>query len=81
MVQRGDRPSLALEACLRIEIVSAVSRQDLDRDRAVEACVAGFVDLGHPACAERAQDFIRTEPRAGIEGHALNLRDSFERRL
>ena len=64
MVQRGDRPGLALEACPRIGIAGDVARQDLDGDRAIEARVAGLVDLAHPAGAERRGDLIRAEPGA-----------------
>ena len=70
MVQRGDGPRLALEARARIGIAGDVTRQDLDRDRAIEPRIAGFVDLTHAAGAERADDFIRTEPDSGVEGHA-----------
>ena len=70
MVERRDRAGLALEACPQIGIAANVTRQDLDRDRTVQPRVAGFVDLAHPAGAERADDFIRTEPCARVEGHA-----------
>jgi hypothetical protein len=33
-----------------------------------EACVERLVDLAHPAGAERSQDFVWTEARAGREG-------------
>ena len=36
--------------------------QDLDSHRAVEAGVAGFVDLAHAASPEGGDDLIRTKP-------------------
>ena len=55
MVQRGDGPRLAFETRAQIGIAGDVTRQDLDRDGAIEARVAGLVDLAHPACAKRAR--------------------------
>ena len=41
--------------------------QDLDRDGAIEAGVAGFVDLAHAAGTERRDDFVRAEASAGSQ--------------
>ena len=41
-------------------------RQDLDRDVAFEARVAGAIDLAHAACAQKANHFIR--PKLGSRG-------------
>ena len=70
VVQRGNRPRLALEARPRIGVAGDVTREDVGGNRAIETGIAGFVDLAHAAGAERADDFIRTEPDAGGEGHA-----------
>ena len=40
-------------------------RQDLDRDRAIQTRIDGFVDLAHPARAEQGGDFIWAEAGAG----------------
>ena len=70
MVQRGDRTRLALEASPRIGVAGDFTREDFDGNRAIETSIVGFVDLAHAAGAQRADDFIRTEPNAGVEGHA-----------
>ena len=48
-------------------------RQDLDRDRAIEARVAGLVDLAHATGAKRAEDFVWAETGAGGKCHARAL--------
>ena len=45
VVQGGDRPGLALEPLLQVGVRGNVLGQHVDRDSAVEACVAGLVDL------------------------------------
>jgi hypothetical protein len=70
MVQRGDRTRLSLEASSRIGVAGDFTREDFDGNRAVETSIAGLVDFAHAAGAERADDFIRTDPDAGVEGHA-----------
>ena len=67
MVQRGDGAGLALEPGPQIGIASNLTRQDLDGDRSIEACVAGSVDLAHAAGSEGGDDLIRAEPGAGAE--------------
>ena len=59
MVQGRDGASLALEAGSQIGIASDLTRQDLDRDRPIEARVACSVDLAHPARADLGGDSIR----------------------
>ena len=66
MVERGDGARLALEACPQVRIVSDVARQDLDRDRAIEARVARLVDLAHAAGADG-----RRELRTGRDARLL----------
>ena len=70
MVERGDRPRLALETRPQIGVAGGFTREDFDGNRAIETSVVGFVDLAHAAGAQRADDFIRTEPDSGVEGHA-----------
>ena len=65
MIQRSDSSCLAFEAGSQIRIVSDFTRQNLDRHRAIEAGVAGFVDLAHATRAKRAEDFVGAETGAG----------------
>jgi hypothetical protein len=53
---RGLR--LLREAALTIGITGSVPVQDLDRDLAGEARIAGAVDLAHPSRAERREDLV-----------------------
>jgi hypothetical protein len=41
----------------------------LERDDAIEPCIASLVDLTHPAGAERREDLIGAESGSGWEGH------------
>jgi hypothetical protein len=45
-------------------IIRDIGGKDLDRDRAIEARVAGLVDFAHAAGTDQANDFVRTETRA-----------------
>ncbi len=67
MRELRDDSRLAVEALAKLRVIGDRTWQDLDRHRAIEARVAGFVDLAHAARAKRAEDFIRTEPGAGRE--------------
>lgn len=48
-------------------------RENLDRDGAIEARIAGFVDLAHPPGAEWRKNLVRTETSAGGKAHGLRL--------
>ena len=50
--------------------------EHLDGDRAVQAGVAGFVDLTHPPSAEGGDDLIRSERGARREGHGSGHRNA-----
>ena len=69
MRERGDRLGLALEAGERGGIGGQPLGQDLDRDIAIEARVAGAVDLTHPPGADRSDDLVGAEAGAGCEWH------------
>ena len=69
VIQLGDRFGLALEPFLALRALGEMRGKDLDGNEAVETRVAGFVDFPHTADANRRQDFVRTQPRAGFEGH------------
>ena len=74
MVQSRDRASLALEPGPPFGIASDLTWQDLDRDRPIEARVAGFVDLTHSTHANLGRDLVRAEERASSESHSKWLR-------
>ena len=74
MVELRDRPRLALEALAELRIGRERVGQDLDRDGAIEARVAGPVDLAHAAGAEGGEDFVRAEAGAGGKGHGCGRR-------
>ena len=71
VVQRRDGFGFSLESLLEIRISRNVLGQHLDGDGAVQAGVAGLVDLTHPARADLGGDAVGTERGAGLEGHRL----------
>ncbi len=71
MVERRDRARLAFEPPQPVAVGREGGRQDLDRDAAPEPRIARTIDLAHPAGAEQADDFIRSEMRAFRERHGL----------
>jgi hypothetical protein len=50
------------------------SRKDLQRDVASKLCVAGPIDLAHPAGAEERDDVVGAETRTGGQSHRLLTR-------
>src|SRR5437879_1394142 len=72
MVQRCNRPRLALKS------LGVFGFQVLDRDDAIEPCVARFPYLARAACADGCEDFIRTQVVAKLERH-LFARAKFTR--
>ena len=71
--ERRDGARLLLEAAQAVRVRRQVAGQDLDRDVAPEARVAGAVDLSHAARTEGRDDLVRTETHAGTECHASPL--------
>jgi hypothetical protein len=65
MLERGHGTRFPLETCAQIGIVGDCFGKDFDRDRSVEARVAGFVDLAHPARAKGRENLIRAESSNG----------------
>ena len=53
VAEAGEGPRLAAEAGQEVGVGPQLRGQHLDRDRALEARVAGLVDLAHPARAQR----------------------------
>ena len=78
MVERGDGPSLALEARLAaFGIERRGVRQHFERDETVEPRVPRFVDLAHSPAAERGDDVVRPETRACGERHSLGFGEDY----
>ena len=69
MIQRRNRACFAFEPRAQVGIGRQFRRQDLDRDGAIEARIAGLVDLAHAARAERRDDLEVAQANAGFEGH------------
>ena len=65
MIELRNGAGFAVKALAELRIGGQGFGQDLDRDRAIEACVARFVDLSHPARTERRDYFVRTEASTG----------------
>src|SRR5258706_16428966 len=81
MVERRNRARLAFELCAQIRIARKLARQDLDRDGAIEPRVPRAVDLAHAARAERREDVVRAEARAGTQIHFFKDTDQFSTTL
>ncbi len=69
VIERGDRPRLALEAPEAVRVAGQGLGQDLDRHLAAEPRVARAVDLAHPPGPDEAEDLVRPEPHAGRKWH------------
>jgi hypothetical protein len=65
VVQRGQRLGLALKPCDPLRVVGERLGQDLDCDGAIQLRVPRSVDFTHSASAERRQDLVRADARAG----------------
>ena len=66
MVEGAGRARLLLEAPQAVRHrCEKRGRQDLDRDLAAQARVAGAVDLAHAARAEGGEDLVGPEAGAG----------------
>jgi len=66
VVQRGCGPRFLSEATQALGVSAERGRQHFDRHVAPETRIACFVDFPHPPSAERREDFIWTEPSAGV---------------
>ena len=69
MVERGEHLRFAMKACEAIRIGGERRRQDLQRDVAIELCIARAIHLAHAAGADGGDDFIRPETSGGTDGH------------
>ena len=66
VVQRGDGAGFAREA---LAVLGVVSLEDFERDVALEARVAGPVDLAHAPDAEQGDDFVGAKALAWQQIH------------
>ena len=69
MVERGERPRLALEARQPLGIVDHRGGQRLQRHVATQLGVARPIDLAHAAGAEGGENLVWAEAGTGREGH------------
>ena len=67
--ERGDRLRLAFEPRAECGVGRELRRENLDGDRAIEAGVAGAVDLSHAAGAEQGLNFKMAEPSTCAQCH------------
>ena len=70
MIQRRQHLRFSPEPREPIRIERKGVGQDFQRDVAIELRIARAIHLAHAAGAERGQNFIGTEVRAGSERHA-----------
>ena len=61
VVQRGQRPRLALESLSPVRIAGEGVGQDFQRDVPIELCVAGAKHLSHAALANGSSHFVDAE--------------------
>ena len=59
MIQRGNRPRLALES------IAELLGRCFNGNRAVEPRVPGFVHFAHTPCPSHGNDFVWTQPGTG----------------
>jgi hypothetical protein len=71
MAQRCQGPGFALETGDPLGVARNQVGDDLQRDLSPEPAVPGAVNLTHSACAKGRDDFVRAEPVANREGHAV----------
>ena len=73
MGERGDRTRLALESRDPFGIGRHGLRQNLDGHVAAQGRVVRAIHLAHATGAKRRDHFVRAEPGAGRERHAVGL--------
>ncbi len=74
MADSRDRLRLPGEPYPKGRVAGKMRGQDLYRDDAIQAGVAGAVHLAHAPGADRREDFVRTEPGSGVDRHAAGAR-------
>src|SRR5207342_345298 len=69
MIERGQDLRLALEPRGALRVPGDQIGQDFDRDRSVQAGVAGLVNLAHAAGANCRDNFVGADTGAGGKRH------------
>ena len=72
--QRRDGLGFALEPGEGVRVRGHGFGKHLDGDLPIELGIPRPIHLSHPACAERREDFVGTEPRAVNERHSVSAR-------
>src|SRR5260370_12734603 len=70
MVEGRRRACILLETVQPVAISGECGGQNLDRNAAVQARIPSPVHLAHPPGAEQLDNLVRSELRAGGEGHS-----------
>jgi hypothetical protein len=70
VLKDGDRARFTLKAVARLLRVHETRRKHLDRDIALEACVAGAVHLAHATAPEQRHNFIWAETGTRRQRHS-----------
>ncbi len=71
VIEVRDHPGLALEALPGLRLIGKMPRQYLDRDHAVETCVARAVDLAHSPLADLLDQAVVGQHLAGLYRHGV----------
>ena len=71
MIQRRENLRLAVKAREPVWIGRECVRQDLQRDIAIQLRIPGAIHLTHAACADRSDDFIRSEAGTWTQRHVM----------
>ena len=69
VIERRDGTRLPLEALAPLRAGGEGGAESFDGDGPVEACIAGAIDLGHPAGTNEPDDFIGPKAHAVCQGH------------
>ncbi len=78
MRELRDDAGFALEALARVGAGRDLRVEDFDGDDALETRVAGPVDLAHTSTANRRDDLVRAEARAGGKAHGRDCMLRFQ---
>ena len=73
MIERGEHRGLALETRATVGVVGERTRQEFDRDLAIQRRVPRAVHLAHAALADRRNDLVDAETGAGDNFHRAKL--------
>src|SRR5262252_3209781 len=71
MAELRDRLRLALEARAPNGVVGDAGRQHLDRDIAIQPCIARPINFAHTAPTDQAEELVGTEACAGGDRHGV----------